>query len=165
MDMKFRQALADVAEIMQFENWLRFYFLHEEGEQLVIRIPEPAIAHFKEHYPHLAPLAEKMNNEPIDYEKSVKTVCSYVVTQLDGPKYPERIVPTVLDSPEFQHEMYLFQVWCQNHERQLEQSPMEFTTWQQLFHDWKQTDQVKKFSSQSSADPNRVANCSTGAMQ
>lgn len=165
MEAKFKQAVTDVTEVMMFENWLRFYFLQEEGEELVIRIPEAAMNYFKEHYPHLAPLAETLNNETMDYEKSVKTVCQFVVTNLDGPVYRDGVVPAVLDSPEFQQEMYLFQVWCQNHERQLEQSPMEFTTWQQLFNDWKKTDEVRKLAQQNQESNQRVANCSTGTMQ
>jgi len=165
MQGSFKQAVADVSEIMQFENWLRFYFLREEDDQLVVRVPEQAMDYFKEHYPHLAPLAETLNNQAIDYEKSVNTVCTYVVTQLDGPRYREGIVPSVLDSPEFQQEMYLFQVWCQTHERQLEQSPMEFSTWQQLFADWKKSDGVKKIIKETNEDAKRVAQCSTGTVQ
>lgn len=165
MEATFIQAVADVTEIMQFENWVRFYFLQEEDEQLVVRIPEQAMAHFKEKYPHLEPLAEILNNEPIDYQKSITTVCKYVVSSLDGRKYRSGMVPNLLDSPEFQNEMYLFQVWCQSHEAQLEQAPMEFSTWQQLFKDWKQTDEVQKITKQAGEDAKRVANCSTGSIQ
>lgn len=165
MLQSFKQALADVSEIMQFENWLRFYFLHEEGDQLVVRIPEAAMEHFKEKYPHLAPLAEIINNQAIDYESSVRTVCQYVVTRLDGPVYRDGIVPGVLDSSEFQKEMYLFQLWCQKHEDQLEKTPMEFATWKQLFEEWKKSDAVQKVAQQSSKDAKRVANCSTGTVQ
>lgn len=161
----FKEALVDVAEIMQFENWLRFYFLQQEDETLYVRIPEPAMQHFQEKYPHLAPLADSLNNESITYEKSVSTVCQYVVSRLDGSKYRAGLVSAVLDSAEFQDEMYLFQVWCQTHEAQLEQAPMEFVTWQKLYGDWKQTEAVQKLASRERGDRQRTTSCSTKTVQ
>lgn len=165
MEPTFAEAVADVSEIMQFENWLRFYFLYQEEDELVVRIPEQAMAHFMEKYPNLAPLAEIMNNDTITYEKSVSTVCTFVVSSLDGKKYRQGVIPGVLDSPEFQNEMYLFQMWTQNHEKQLEQTPMEFQIWRQLFAEWKQSDSVQKLVQQEKQNAPRVTKCTTGTMQ
>lgn len=165
MLQSFKEAVADICEIMQFENWLRFYFIQEKNDELFIEVPEKAMEHFQEKYPNLAPLAEKMNHEVITYEKSVNTVCEYVVTSLDGKKYKSGLVPSALDSPDFQNEMYLFQVWAQSHESQLEKAPMEFATWQKLYHEWKQTDHVQKLIKQADTDAQRAAKCSTKTVQ
>lgn len=165
MSNTFKEAVAEVCEIMQFENWLRFYFIQEKGEELMVVVPEKAMEHFREKYPHLAPLAEKMNNETITYEKSVNTVCQYVVSSLDGQKYGAGVVTNALDSPEFQNEMYLFHVWAQSHESQLEKAPLEFETWQKLFAEWKQSDQVQKLLKQADAKAQQAAPCSTDTVQ
>ncbi len=165
MPKTFHDALRDVAEIMQFENWLRFYFIQDEGDDLVLRVPEPAREKITSQYAHLVPLLEGMNDAAMSYEKSLSTVCQFVVTTLEGKQYPSGVVGSVFDSPEFQKEMQLFQIWVQVHEEQLEQAPMEFGTWKNLFTDWKNSEQVRQRVKAIDKDMQRVAQCGTKTVQ
>lgn len=165
MPKTFHDALNDVAEIMQFENWLRFYFITDEGDELVLRVPEAAQEQIAKDFEQLVKLLDYMNNAVMSYEKSVNTVCQFVVTSLDGSQYPSGVVTSVFDSPEFQKEMQLFQFWIQIHEEQLEQAPMEFSTWKKLFTEWKSSEQVREHVEAIDKDAQRVAQCSTNTVQ
>jgi hypothetical protein len=165
MPKNFHDALNNVAEIMQFETWLRFYFIMNEDDDLVLRVPEAAQEQIGKDFPHLVPLLEDMNNATMSYEKSINTVCQFVVTSLDGGHYPAGVVTSVFDSPEFQKEMQLFRFWTQIHEEQLEQAPMEFNTWKKLFAEWKNSEQVREHVEAIDKDAQRVAQCSTNTVQ
>ncbi len=165
MPKNFDNALMDAAEIMQFESWLRFYFIQEEGDALMLRVPEQAVEKIKENYEHLAPLLETMNDCEMTYENSVNTVCQFVVTSLDGNRYSSGVVGNVFDSPEFQREMKLFHIWTQVHEEQLEQAPMEFETWRKLFGEWKSSDKVQSQMKRVEDDVSRMTQCSTKTVQ
>jgi len=144
MSAQFMDALREIAEVMKFEAWLRFHFLEEEASILFVRVPEEALKHIREDYPDKFPLVETLNNAEINYEKSMSTICHFVVTRFDGNKFHSGIVGNVFDSAEFQTEMHLFNLWIQAHETQLEQTPQDFKTWLTLFEAWKNSDNVKK---------------------
>ncbi len=139
------KAINDVAEVMQFENWLRFYFLREEDGKLIMRIPEQAQQKLHEEYPGFWGLVEKFLDTEITYEFSVNTVCTFVVQTLDGSKYRSGLISEVFDSKGFQEEMQLFGIWSQHHEAQLEQSFMDFNKWQELFDEWKNSPEIQDF--------------------
>ncbi len=58
MSTEFVNAINAVSEVLMFENWLRFYFITEEGDKLFIRVPETAETRIREEYPHLFGLLE-----------------------------------------------------------------------------------------------------------
>lgn len=144
MKADFFQAVTDVAEVMKFENWLRFYFVRDEEGTLYMRVPEQAQERINEKYPHLAPLVEEIKDSPVTYEQSLNTVCQFVARSLDGEKYPMGTVSQVFSAPEFQTEMHLFNLWTQAHEEQLDQGFLDFATWDEIFEKWKNSDEVRQ---------------------
>ncbi|WP_461209711.1 hypothetical protein [Desulfocurvus sp. DL9XJH121] len=152
MSTTLQKAVADVAEVMKFENWLRFYFVVEEegaqeNEALRIQIPEEQLAYLKKTQEHLYPLAEKYDGELIDYHKSCNDTCAHVAHLYDGTKYPSGMVAEVWDSKDLKVEMYLFGLWMQGHESVLDEEFMEFVQWIEGYESWKGTDEVKDYLS------------------
>jgi len=149
MDQKqrkqFREAVQDVARILQFESWLRFYFLQEEGSAFVMRIPEMSLERIRQAYEDLAGLAEMVNGQEMDYEKSFATVCEFVASRLDGQRYEPGVCTNVFDSQPFMLEMQLFNLWLQAHESQLEDAFFDFEAWQGMYREWKGSAEVKKY--------------------
>ncbi len=141
----FPQALQRISEVVMFENWLRFYFITDENNVLSVRLPEKAMEQLKSNYPTLVGLAEKLNNQEIDHKRSLDSVCLFVASEIDGIAIPEATIAQVFDSPLFHLELQLFSSWVQAHENQLDESFMEFSTWQQMFATWKESDQVKEY--------------------
>lgn len=146
MSTTMQKAVADVAEVMKFENWLRFYFAKEgEGEAVRIEIPEDQLAHLENTQKHLYDLAMKYNGELIDYQRSCTETCAHIAFLYDGTKYPTGMVGNVWDSKELKIEMYVFGMWMQGAEDQLDEEFMEFTEWMDGFEAWKSTDEVQDY--------------------
>lgn len=139
-------AINRVAEVVMFENWLRFYFLSEEEDgKLFLRLPEKALRQLKDRYADLYGLAEYLNDSEIRHEDSVKAVCLFVSGGLGGPALPESMVTDVFDSPGFHQELQLFGAWVQGHEDTLDERFLEFSHWRELYAGWKETDEVRAY--------------------
>ena len=137
----FKQALKDITDICKFEHWLRFSYMTKEGDEHMLKIPEADVATMQEDLPMLADLAAELNHEIMTPEKSQHKLIEYIQSRLDGEKYDITRVLSVLNSKSFQVEMKAFHMWVEAHEDQLEQNPMSFTEWMQLFEAWKRTGQ------------------------
>jgi len=148
MTPEIEAAVGRVAEVVMFENWLRFYFISEEDDKLFIRLPEKALEQLKQRYKAFYDLAVMLNNEEIDHQRSLKAVCMFVSGGFDGRPLPDHVVAGVFDSPKFQVELQLFSNWVQNHEEKLDERFMEFSEWQKAFALWKDTDEVRKYAKQ-----------------
>lgn len=146
MKAEIEAAVGRVAEVVMFENWLRFYFISEEDGRLLIRLPEKAMEQLKQRYKNFYDLAEMLNNEEIDHQHSLKAVCMFVSGGFDGRPLPDAVVSGVFDSPQFQLELQLFSNWVQNHEEKLDERFMEFSEWRKAFALWKETDEVKTYT-------------------
>ncbi len=142
----FGKNIAKVLEVVMFENWLRFYFIHaeENNEKLYIQVPEQAIERIKSLYPGFYPMLDKINGKEITFETSQAAVCEHVLTELDGKTIPKDSSGTIFDSTTFQVELQLFNTFIQTHEAQLDEGFMEFGAWQNFFSQWRQTDGVKE---------------------
>lgn len=151
------KAIQDVLEVMQFENWLRFYFARDEEGKVFIRVPEQAQTKIREDYPQFFELVETLNDKPIDYETSQQTVCSFVVRIYDGSKYKRGLIASTLSKERFQEEMQLFYVWLQIHEAQLDQAPLDFATWREIWTEWRNSDEVKEKMAAHQARKRKVA--------
>ncbi|MFV0423045.1 hypothetical protein [Oleidesulfovibrio sp.] len=146
MSTEFGTAVKKIAEVMMFENWLRFYFINEEEDsKLFIRVPEQAEERIQKDYPDVAGLLEFMNNKEITFETSRSAVCTFVATKLEGKSVRNDLTGRVFDSSVFQLQMQLFNIWVQSHEAQLDSSFMEFRTWLEMFEEWKKSDRVKEY--------------------
>ena len=147
MSTAFHQAVRQILEVIMFENWLRFYFISEpEGGGLAIAVPEQGLARIREKYPRFMPLVEDLNGREISFELSRQAVCTFVATQYDGKDMPVNMADVVLDSAGFQLEMQLFNNWVQGHEEQLDKNFLDFSTWQRLFAEWRNSDKVKEWA-------------------
>lgn len=144
--LKYKEAVVDVSEVMKFENWLRFYFIKgEEGDALRIEIPEENLEKIKADYPHLSDLAVQYNGNLIDYQKSCNMTCAHVSLTYDGNKYKGQTVADTFDSKELKIEMYLFGMWMQGSEDQLDEEFMEFSEWVEGYESWKNTPEVQDY--------------------
>ena len=83
-----QEAQHRVAEIVMFENWLRFYFIAEEDDKLFIRIPTQAMEKLHANYPKLVGLAERLNGEEIDHKTSMQAVVMFTATEMNGLVLP-----------------------------------------------------------------------------
>jgi len=146
MTAEVEAAVGRVAEVIMFENWLRFYFITEEDDKLFIRLPEKSMEQIQQRYRNYYDLAAMLNNEEIDHQHSLKAVCMFISGGFDGRPLPESVVAGVFDSPKFQMELQLFSNWVQNHEEKLDERFMEFSEWQKAFALWKDTDEVKNYT-------------------
>ncbi|ACS81282.1 hypothetical protein [Maridesulfovibrio salexigens] len=152
----FNQAVEDISEVFMFDHWMRFYFIFEEGKKLTVKVPEEICTQVDKEYPSLKGLLDLMNNEEIDQQKSMNTVCSFIGARFDGTKYSSKIVPKVFDSKDFKMEMYLFNLWIKGHESYLESEVMTFNDWQELYSGWREQDEVKNYVE-------RLGNAGSGA--
>lgn len=136
---QFKQALKDITDICKFEHWLRFYYMTKEGDTHKLKISESDVETLQQDLPLLGGLAATLNNEVMTPEKSQHEIIEYIQNRLDGERYDITRILSVLNSKSFQVEMQAFHMWVEAHEEQLENNPMNFTEWMQLFEAWKRT--------------------------
>ena len=158
-----KSAVKDALEIFQFDQWLRFYYVEEKGEELWIKVPDDVLASIKEDRPELYRFVDLVNDAPTDYKRSQENVCSYVAARLDGQKYEATVLPQVFDNATFKVEMYLFNVWMKMHEAHLDEEVMDFAGWVEMYEGWTSMDEVVEYRQKlldSGADPGDPA-CKT----
>lgn len=146
---EFQKAVATVLEVVMFENWLRFYFIHEKRdadgkEILVIELPEKSRERIKELYPGLYPLAQQLAGKPLDFETSRNSVLQYIMNEIEDKQLPKGETQKTLQSASFQVKLQLFHTWEQMHEDQLDNGFMEFGAWRNLFAQWLETPGAKE---------------------
>ena len=146
MMYEFDAAVVRIAQVVMFENWLRFYFISEdEHGRLFIRLPEKAMNKVKKEYAAFYGLAERLNDTEIDHQTSLKEVCLFVASELNGQALSEEMIGRVFDSAVFQIELQLFSSWVQAHEEQLDSAFIEFKDWLKQYNLWKQSDEVENY--------------------
>ena len=162
MSTAFQEAVRRILEVVMFENWLRFYFLSEpEGGGLALAVPEQGLARIREKHPQFMPLVAELNGREISFELSRRAVCTFVAAQLDGKAMPMNMADSVLDSAGFQLEMQLFNSWVQGHEEQLDRNFLDFSSWERLFAEWRNSDKVKVWAAGLAGAGLAEANAST----
>lgn len=158
-----KNAVKDALEIFQFDQWLRFYFVVQKGDELWIEIPETTLAQIQEDHPHMHRFADMVNDSVLDYQRSQDNLCSFVAALLDGQKYEGTVLPQVFDDANFKLEMYIFNVWMKMHESHLDEEVMTFDGWMEMFEGWKSLDEVREYREKllaSGTDPQTPA-CDT----
>ncbi len=143
----FLRALEDVSEVFMFDQWLRFYFIHEEDKKLIVKVPKEVGDQVEKDFPVMKGLLDMFNNEEIDQQKSTNNVCAFIGARFDGTKYTGKIIPKVFDSKNFKIDTYLFSLWMKGHETYLESEVMTFGDWKELYAGWKDQDEVKDYIS------------------
>ncbi len=140
-----KNAVKDAVEVFQFDQWIRFYFVKQKGEELWIEIPDDVIKHLQDDLPHLHRFADLVNNAATDYKRSQDNVCSYIAARLDGAKYEKTVLPQVFDNATFKIEMYIFNVWLKMHEQHLDEKYMAFPEWLEMYEGWNSMDEVIEY--------------------
>jgi len=140
-----KNAVKDAIEIFQFDQWLRFYFVTQKGDDLWIEIPDENMKQIQDDQPQLHRLADLVNNAPTDYQRAQENVCSYVAARLDGQKYEATVLPQVFDNATFKVEMYIFNLWLKMHEQHLDEAFMTFKEWLEMYEGWNALDEVKEY--------------------
>ncbi|EPR44745.1 hypothetical protein dsx2_1373 [Desulfovibrio sp. X2] len=148
-----KQAVVDAAQVMRFDHWMRFYFLKEKDGKLVYEVPAEAVAEVQANHSHLEGLLDMVNERETDQERSTTAVCSFIAARLDGMVYKEGTISEVFDSPAFKIEMYLFSLWNQSHEAMLDENPVDFTEWERLYAEWRESSQVKEYEAKLVSSP------------
>lgn len=155
---QYASAVADIAQVFMFEQWLRHSFAVEKDGRLFIEIPEADLAEIHGKYEGLGGLADMFNHDEITYEKCQTMVCTYVGARFDGSKYGPDVVPRTLDSKTFKIEMYVFGMWLKGHGAYLDAERLSFADWMEMYDGWKALDQVKEYRRKLEAggsDPNQ----------
>jgi len=158
-----KSAVRDALEIFQFDQWIRFYFIKQKGEELWIEIPKEIIAELEEKDSHLHNYADMVNEAATNYTRSQENVCSYIASRLDGQKYEQTVLPQVFDNATFKVEMYMFNVWLKMHESHLDEEYMNFEGWMEMYEGWNSMDEVQEYRTKlvdSGTDP-QIPECST----
>ncbi|MBU1229434.1 MAG: hypothetical protein KKA55_05720 [Proteobacteria bacterium] len=154
---QYASAMADIAQVFMFEQWLRHNYLVEKDGKLFVEIPEADLAEIHGRHEGLGGLADMLNREEISYEKCQDTVCTFVGARFDGSKYGPEVIARTLDSKAFKIEMYVFGVWLKGHESYLDAERLPFADWLEMYDGWKSLDQVKEYRRKLEAgggDPN-----------
>ncbi|AMK12677.1 MAG: hypothetical protein AB7E51_13570 [Pseudodesulfovibrio sp.] len=158
-----KSAVKDALEIFQFDQWLRFYFVVQKGDDLWMEIPEATLEQIEKDHPSLHRFADLVNDSVLDYQRSQENVCAFVATRLDGQKYEGTVLPQVFDDANFKLEMYIFNVWMKMHESHLDEEVMDFNGWMEMYEGWKSLDEVREYREKllaSGTDPQTPA-CDT----
>ncbi|MDR3641087.1 MAG: hypothetical protein P4L39_07170 [Humidesulfovibrio sp.] len=153
-------AVADIAEVFMFEQWLRHYYAVEKNGKVLLEVSEDDVKSIYENEAHLASLLDMVNNQEISYEKCQTTVCAFVGARYDGSKYGPEVIAKAMDSKAFKVELYVFGVWMKGHESYLDERKMPFAEWREMYAGWNSLDQVKEYRKKLMAgggDPNRPA--------
>ena len=157
---QYASAVADIAQVFMFEQWLRHYFVVERDGKLFIEIPQDDLTEIYAKHEGLGGLADMFNNGEISYEKCQAMVCAFVGARFDGIKYGPDVVSRTLDGKAFKIEMYVFGVWMKGHEAYLDAQKLPFAEWLEMYEGWKTLDQVKEYRRKLEAggdDPNQPA--------
>lgn len=146
LNSELQVALQDILNVVIFENWLRFYFIEEQvnrdnPEELLffIKIPAKSMIKIRELYPELSPLAEEMNNKPVNFQISRSSVLTYILNHLEGSKLSRGLAEKVISSKEFQVKLQLFNTWVQLYEEQLDHGFHPFQSWLTMFSEWRKS--------------------------
>lgn len=165
MDTNFDAAIKRIIEVVMFENWLRFYFIAEEDNKLMIRLPERAMQQIKSRYGTLFDLADRLNMCEVDHKTSMNEVCLFVANDFSTKALPEELASRVFDSPHFQLELQIFSSWVQSHEEQLDQNFMDFISWQKGYQEWRNSEEVLAYRKKISSSISTISNNGTGTTQ
>lgn len=146
MPSEFEAAVERVIEVVMFENWLRFYFIEEDGSRLFIKLPDKSMEQIKKRYGPLHDLADRLNNRDLDHQTSMNEVCLFVAADFSARGLADDLPSRVFDSNAFMVEMQLFGSWVQSHEEKLDENFFDFGAWRQMYKEWRQSDTVREYS-------------------
>ena len=145
--------IQDILRVFIFENWARFYHAVERDAQTWLDIPDGVIEACRASHPDLAPLLDATNKTQISYESCAQNVGEFVCRLLDGPKYPPGKVEQTLNSRAFKVRLHMFSLWQRGHEAYLDEHPLGFDEWLEMFANWMRMDEVQAFQTRLTQSP------------
>ncbi len=139
-----KKIVDDLSAVVKFEQWVRFYFITKENDDLIIA-PEPEhVQKIKASYPKYYDLLEAMCLIKMTPQTSQRLILDFIRDHFDGQEYTSTEIHKTLDSNDFGTEMYLFTMWLDLHENQLLDRIVGFEVWMSLFDTWKGSEQGQK---------------------
>jgi hypothetical protein len=139
-----KKIVVDLSAVVKFEQWMRFYFIKKDGDDLIIA-PEPDhMNRIKTLYAEYYELAEAMCLVKMTPQTSQRLILDFIREHFDGKEYKSTQIHKALDSKEFSTEMYLFNMWLELHDNQLSEQIIGYDEWIGLYESWKNSEQGQK---------------------
>lgn len=138
-----RAAVREVAKVFHFEFWLRYYFIQEAEDGLRLVLSPEQEMQMRRSFPEMWELVERLQEEPLSPQLSQQAVGEYLQLYVEGKKFAPNTVPNVLDSKDFEVEMYLFDTWVELHEDQLMEKIYGFDWWMHVYEKWREGEGAK----------------------
>ncbi len=139
-----KKIVSDLSAVVKFEQWVRFYFIKKDGDDLIIA-PEPEhMEKIKTLYEDYYELVEAMCLVKMTPQTSQRLILDFIRDHFDGKEYKSTQIHNTLDSKDFAAEMYLFNMWLELHDNQLAEQIIGFDEWIGLYDTWKDSDQGQK---------------------
>lgn len=135
--------LQHAINLVFFEQWLRFYFIVEDGGKLYLRMPEAELEQARNLHPELVPVAEALNNREIDHQAAMEALCEGMMNgpyALDGAQWAE-----ILAGQHFRLMLELLSFWVQSGTDKADE-PLPFHDWKNRFDSWRENPNIKSYS-------------------
>ena len=140
------EALKEITEVFKFELWLRFYFIQDNEGVMSINLSKEVLGQMENSYGHLAKLASNISSRELNPDVCQKVIVEHLMDHFDGKKYEIGYIPKILDTAAFKAEIQLFNTWAHLHEDQLDKNILNFNKWQELYDQWKQSENARKMT-------------------
>lgn len=139
--------MACLLEIVIFEQWIRFYFIHAQEQPSqedvgceIFAIPAADLAKIHTFWPGLYPLALALNGKEVSFPVSQSAVCALILDRF-GPTGAEG-VEQILKSPQFASALECFNAWFAAEAGELDDEAPDFANWLARFRNWQQGQSV-----------------------
>ncbi len=119
----------EIVEAVFFEQWLRFYFIEEKGEDFYWHMDDPEA--LREAWPQFAAIISLDGNQ-VEHQASLRAIYETLHERENGPALL-KTAEACLAEPAFLAELAAFPAWVATHERELESGSGDFTAWLQAF--------------------------------
>ncbi len=133
-----------VAETILFEQWLRFYFIVEENDDLVLRLDQAEEEQVLENWPRLSALVEALNGHAPDHHNSLAAICLSLGERENGEALLENAAAIVADQ-DFQEELNRFSAWLFEEANELDRQRLPFDDWLERFARWRGSVDLREY--------------------
>ncbi len=137
----FARNLAELLEIISFEQWLRFYFIDEDSEKEIFAIPAAILGRIDSFWPQLYPLAQALNGREVSFAVSQSAVCKLILERHGASDATE--LEDLLQSRELTKTLESFNAWLAREAKDLEKVAPDFADWQARFRQWQEQGEAR----------------------
>lgn len=146
------QAAEAIFRVFLAEHWARFSFAVERDGEVVLAVPEEALAVLAAEDAGLAEFVRNLSGRPLDAQTSRRAIGEHVFRTLEGGVFPPGTVAKAFDSPAFTLTMRLFSAWVSGHEALLDLEVLPLAEWYRLFSTWRKDPAVIRYAESLAAD-------------